>query len=528
MKRTFACAALWALVACKPTSPRPSSSAPAAPPATPPLGTYHRATSCLAGSDAFDDGLRLYYAFDLESAERAFRRVPRGCAIGQWGVALALGHNLNVPSMPSRRVAARGVLDDAQGGSAVEVALIGALRQRYAGDDISAGDHAYAAAMREVHAKFPNDPDVAALFAEALLDLHPFAQWATDGTPRYETPELVALLEGALGKAPDHPGLNHFYIHTMEASPHPEKAITAADKIGVMMPAAGHLVHMPSHIYMRLGRYADAAAQNRRAIDADKAWEAAGKAGPIYAMYPLHDHHFHWLATLALGRQKEARAEADLLAAAATPERVAAMPGMETLLVAPALTNVRFGEWGAMLTLAPPPDEEPFAAGVWHYGRARAFAASHRDKDAERELTALQQIIERTPKDRMMGANAAIDVLRIAMATARGDLLARTGRDGAPSLVDAVKRYAQLAYDEPPSWPLSPRLVLGRVYLDQKRYADAGQVFRDELAAQPGLGWALLGLRAAEAGLGHSTAEVDARLKTAFQEGDRVPALDAL
>src|SRR5262249_47606801 len=162
------------------------------------------------------------------------------------------------------------------------------------------------------------------------------------------------------------------------------------------------------------------------------------------------------LAALALGRQKEAHAEADLLVAAATPEMLRAMPGMETLLAAPTLTDVRFGEWGAMLTLPPPPnaDELPFAAGVWHFARVRAFAARHRNPDAERELAALQQIIDATPKDRMMGANATVDVLRVAAAIARGDLLARTGADGAPPLVDAVKRYTSLAYDEPPSWPL--------------------------------------------------------------------------
>ena len=295
MKTIVALALVCTVAACKKSSPIPRPSPRPLEASVPPLGTYHRAITCLAGNDAFDDGLRLYYARSISRAPSgAFRGVPRGCAIGRWGVAVALGHNLNVPSMRSRRYAAKRMLAEAEldRASPVEVALVAALVKRYDPEEIAAGDRAYAEAMRSVHAKYPEDPDVAALFAEALLDLHPFSQWAPDGTPRYETPELVALLEGALKKSPDHPGLNHFYIHTMESSPHPEKATASADKIGTMMPAAAHHVHMPSHIYMRIGRYADAAAQNRRAIVADQAWQAQGNAGPLYAMYPLHNHHF--------------------------------------------------------------------------------------------------------------------------------------------------------------------------------------------------------------------------------------------
>jgi hypothetical protein len=183
-----------------------------------------------------------------------------------------------------------------------------------------------------------------------------------------------------------------------------------------------------------------------------------------------------------------------------------------------------------MLALAAPPaaDEFPLAAGLWHYGRARAFAARHREHDAGAELAALRDLVATTPSQRMMGANATVDVLRLAYALASGDAVARAGGDGTVLLREAVQRYRQLAYDEPPSWPPSPRLELGRAYLDRRRFADAAATFREELAAQPALGWALLGLRAAEAGLDHSTTELDARLKAAFHDAEHIPSLDAL
>ena len=500
------------------------------------LGAYHRAIPCAAASSPwFDEGLRLYYAFDLEGAEHAFRRAAQGgsCAIAAWGVALALGHNLNVPAMPERRAAARAALP-AAAGSPAERGLVDALRARYAGDDVAARDRAYADAMRALAARVPDDPDVAALTAEALLDLRPFAQWSPKGEPAPETPELVALLERGLRRWPDHPGLNHYYVHAMESSPHPERALAAAERIGAMMPAAGHLVHMPSHIYLRVGRYAEAAEQNRKAIVADRRWEEAGRAGPLYAMYPLHDHHFLWLATLVLGRAAEARAEADVLAAACAPAMLRAMPGMEPLLTAPVLTALRFGEHQRLLTIPAPPasDEWPFAAGIWHFARARAHAALGARDAARRELDALDALITALPVApvRMMGANAAADVLRVAAGIARGDLLARSGDvPGAERLLrDAVAREDALRYDEPPSWPLPARQVLGRVLLDARRHADAAAIFEADLAAHPNDGWALLGLAAAWKGLGRPTGTVDARVRAAFAHADRMPSLSAL
>jgi hypothetical protein len=437
--------------------------------------------------------------------------------------------------MPDRRAAARQALASAPAtGSPVERALLAALRLRYAGDDLGAADRAYAQAMRAAHAQYPADPDVAALFAEALLDLRPFAQWTPRGAPAPETPELVALLEAALARWPEHPGLNHFYIHTMESSPHPERALPSAERIGTMMPAAAHLVHMPSHIFLRTGRAADAAEANRKAIAADARWQQAGRGGPYYAMYPLHNHHFLWLSTLALGRAEEARAEATLLAAACTPEMLRMMAGMEPLLVVPSLTEVRFAEWTRVLALpAPwesPRDEWPFASGVWHFARARAYAALGKPDQARGELDELARLIASTPAARKMGANAAVEVLRVADGIARGDLLARTGHaaEGERLLREAVARQDALYYDEPPSWPLSAREPLGRVLLAGRRWAGAARVFEDALAKTPESGWALIGLRAATAGRGGDVAELDRRIERAFAKAERIPSADQL
>jgi tetratricopeptide (TPR) repeat protein len=494
------------------------------------IGHHHRDTSCPPGAAPwFDEGLALYYAFDLEGAERAFRRAGEGndCAIARWGVALSLGVNLNVPSMPDRRKAARAAVAQAQGGgSLVERGLIEALRVRYDGDDAGAGDKAYANAMRALHKQFPDDPDVAALFAESLLDLRPFAQWSPKGEPAPETPELVETLETLLERHVQHPGLNHYYVHAMESSPHPDKALDAARRLEALMPAAGHIVHMPSHIYLRTGRYAQAAEANRKALAADERWSEQGRVGPLYAMYPLHDHHFLWLALLHLGRAEEAKKEAKQLVDACTPEMMRAMPGMEPLLATPILTAVRFAEWERLLTLSESfaSNEWPLADGLWHFGRARAYAALGKADQARKELDAIDQLFITVREDRRMGANTTLDVLHVAAAVARGDLASRMGDPIAAerTLREAVAREDALLYDEPPSWPLPAREVLGRVLLDHKKWQAAIDVFNAALARNPDDPWALVGLRAATAGLGGPTRSLDARIRKAFV-GDHTP-----
>ena len=510
-----------------------AAAAPAPAPSRPAegLGSHHRAISC-AGAERgawFDEGLRLYYAFDLEGAERAFRRAEAGgCAIARWGVALALGPNLNLPQLPARSAAARAILAPPPDGAwPVEAALYLALRGRYDGATPAAGDRAYAAAMRALRGRFPHDADVIALGVAARLELRPFAQWSPRGAPAPDTLDLVATLERALAEAPAHPGLVHYYVHAMEGSPYPERALAAADRVGTLMPAAPHLVHMPSHIYLRTGRYADAAAWNRKAIAAGEAWRRGGRVGPIFEMYLLHNHHFLWLAALALGRSTEARAEAELLARACTPEALAAMPGMEPLLALPALTAVRFAEWGRIGALPLPGEDRPFAGGLVRFARVRALAA-RAAPEADGELAALDRIAASLRRAPPAGANPPGAVLRLAATLARGDLMARRGAGDAAvrTLREVVRLEDALAYDEPPSWPLPARETLGRVLLDAKRFTEAATVFAEALRRRPDDGWSLDGLARALEGQGKPAEALRARAQGAFAEADGPRAID--
>ena len=273
------------------------------------LGSYHRRVTTRWGAAQrwFDQGLRLAYAFNLEEAERSFRRaaeIDPKCAMCFWGVSLALGPHINLAALPERTTAAHAAAVRAQAlsrrASPVERALIAATVCRSADPAPSdpagqtALDQAYADAMRGVRRRFPDDPDVAALTAEALMDLHPWDLWTADGQPKADTEEILGLLEWTLRHAPDHPGANHYYIHAVEASPHPEKALASAGRIAKLIPGAAHVVHMPSHIYARVGRWEEASAANRRAIVVDRGYLA--QAGPLgfYPMYVAHNYQFLW------------------------------------------------------------------------------------------------------------------------------------------------------------------------------------------------------------------------------------------
>ena len=477
----------------------------AVPPAAPPdlaapgvagLGIYHRAITCTgpAGRE-FDDGLRLYYAFDVEAAEQSFRRAASSpCAIAEWGVALALGPNINTPQLPGRREEAQKAIRRALAiptSSAVERGLISSLAVRYEGSTVTA-DLAYAGRMRALRTQFPEDSDVQALAAEALLDLHPFAQWTPDGKAAEDTPELVALLEKARARDPAHPGLTHYWIHAMESSPEPERALEAARSIGTLMPSQGHFVHMPSHIFLRTGLYQEAADWNRKAI----AVSEATPHGPLYEMYVLHNHHFLWMALLWLDRESEARHEADLLAAHATPEMVAAMPGMETLLTLPALTRLRFSDWQGMLEMAVVPTSQPYAHAV--QAALRVMAEARLGLASPAHLAELERFVSTIPKSRSMGANDARDVLAIAVEEARAEVEFSWKKSNAGAGLAALRRAVvmedALRYDEPPSWPVPARELLGPRLVNAKRYDEARAVFEADLKRHPNNRWAAQGL----------------------------------
>lgn len=456
----------------------------------------------------FDQGLRLVYAFNHDEAIRAFREAARlepDCAMAWWGVAFAAGPNYNLPIDAERDRAAREAMATAVAlapkASAAEQDYIAALAKRYArpsGGDRKALDRAYADAMRDVARKHPADLDAATLFAESLMVLRPWALWTLDGTAQPGTVEIVETLEGVLAKDPDHLGANHYYIHAVEASPHPEGALPSAQRLAALAPGAGHLVHMPSHVYMRVGRYADAAEANRRAIVADERYiEETGAQGVYPMMYYPHNIHFLWSAASMEGRSAEAIAASRKLTAQLSPEALREMPMLELFAPTPVFALARFGRWDELLVTPAPGEEFQVVSGMWHYTRGLALAATGKLDEAEREQAAVARLAAAVPADRIIGDNQpARRHLEVAAAELAGDIAARRGRadEAVRSLEEAVRLEDQLPYTEPPAWWRPARHVLGAVLLESGRSTEAEVVYREDLRRNPGNGWSLLGL----------------------------------
>ena len=472
------------------------------------LGSYHRPISSKSkkAQAYFDQGLRLLYAFNHEEAQAAFEEAGRRdptCTICFWGAALTLGPNINLPAIPERARAAYRLLQKAQalatGASPVERALIGALARRYANPPPSeperqqALDSAYANAMREVATRFPKDADVVTLFAEAMMDLRPWDFWTIDGMPQPGTEEIVATLEGVLRAEPDHPGANHYLIHAVEASPHPERALASAERLKTLVPGAGHLVHMPSHVYIRTGNYAESAEANRRAIAVDA---AAPHDHPIYAMYVAHNFQFLWASGLMEGRSAESLQAARDMLRRVPPEMLKEMPGFDSLLTDPVIGLARFGRWTDLLQEPLPAEEFPTARGLVHAARGLALVKTADRAGAARELAEVEAIRERTSPDAKVGLNAASDVLAIAadvlgaeLALANGDLAS-----GLTRFQRAVVGEDGLRYDEPPDWSFPVRHQLGAALLAAGQPGRAEAVYRADLQRHPRNGWALFGL----------------------------------
>jgi tetratricopeptide (TPR) repeat protein len=478
------------------------------------LGTHHHAvtTSNPAAQRYFDQGLRLVYAFNHDEATRAFREAARldpGCAMAWWGVALAAGPNYNLPIDDERDRVARDAMARAialapktQGtASEAEQAYIDALAKRYArpsGADRKQLDRDYADAMRAVARNHPDDLDAATLFAESLMVLRPWDLWTLDGTPQPGTTEIVETLEGVLARDPNHPGANHYYIHAVEASPDPGRALASAERLGGLAPAAGHLVHMPSHVYMRVGRYADAVEANRRAITADERYMARQKPDGVYPqMYYPHNIHFLWSAASMEGRSAESIAAARKLTAHLTPDVLRQMPMLELFAPTPLFALARFGKWQEVLASPAPGDEFQVVSGMWHYTRGLALAATGKLDDAAREQASVAKLAEAMAADRIIGDNQpAKRHLELAAAELAGDIAARRGRtdEAVERLEEAVRLEDRLPYTEPPPWWRPTRQVLGAVLLEAGRRVEAEAVYREDLRRNPENGWSLLGL----------------------------------
>jgi tetratricopeptide (TPR) repeat protein len=501
------------------------------------LGTHEWkvTTDVPRAQEFFNQGLRLLYAFNHAEALRAFREAARldpTLAMAGWGQAMALAPNLNAP-MPADNgrlayQAVQAAKRNAASASRREQMLIDALAARFAADspsDRAALDKAYAVAMARVADAFPEDPDVRTFYADAVMNTMPWDYWQKDGSPKPETAKLLAALEAVMAAHPKHPGANHYYIHAIEASDNPDRALPSAEVLGALMPAAGHMVHMPAHIYLRVGRYADAAEANVRAIAADQDYLAQCQAQGLYPVsYYPHNLHFLWAAATLEGRKAVAIDAARQVAEKVPHHHAGALAWTADFPVTPWLAYVRFGMWTEILTTPAPPESAPYATGIWHYARGVAFVARGQlDRAAEErravDVMAGHEAFKTTLKDTPLAGN-----LQIASRIIGGEMAARRGAvDEAVKLLrEAVALEDAIPYNEPPVWHHPVRQILGGVLLDAGRAAEAEPIYREDLARVRENGWSLFGLaRSLEAqGKTQDAAEVRLRFERAWRRAD--------
>jgi tetratricopeptide (TPR) repeat protein len=461
----------------------------------------------------FDQGLILAYGFNHLEAARAFReayRLDPECAMCYWGEALVLGPNINAPMAPADVPIAYRSLQKAQAlaenATPKEQALISALAQRYSENtaaDRKSLDEAYAKAMREVAARFPDDADVLALFAEALMDLHPWNFWTGQSKAQPWTPEIVATLERALTIDADNPLANHLYIHALEASPEAAKALPSARRLPSLVPGSGHLVHMPAHIYIRIGHYRDAILANQQAVKVDKDYLShAHHAEGIYTLaYVPHNYHFLWSAAIKTGQKRLAEQAAADTAAHVSQDmlREPALTGtLQHFLSIPLYTKALFGDWDAIIDEPAPPPDLLYLTGVWHYSRGMAFLRKGNAKTAQQELAHLEQILDNPAIATMALSemNPVTKILGIASEMLQGEIAAQRKDYGKAiaHLQRAVEIEDGLNYIEPKEWYLPPRQVLGAVLLEAGKAPEAEQAYRQDLRYHPQNGWSLYGL----------------------------------
>jgi hypothetical protein len=457
----------------------------------------------------FDQGLRFAYAFNHLEAGRAFRQAQRldpKCAMCYWGEALVLGPNINAPmesAMIAPVVAALLMAKETSGrASAKERALIEALAARYSEDpkaEHEALDAAYAKAMGKVYARFPGDPEIAVLYAEALMDLSPWDYWEDDGRrPKGKTAEILRVLEQVLAQNPDHPGAIHYYIHMLEASDRPERAVPFAERLARLMPGAGHLVHMPGHIYYRVGRYLDALAANKAAIGVDEAYLKETRATGLYAegYYP-HNIHFLLVSAQMAGDGKTAIEAAEKLSQVVSTEAMRRIPWLQPIKAAPYFAHAQFSAPETVLALPDPGDEFPYVKALWHYARGAACAAQGQVEAAQAETRAMAATERQADFAALTAGGVPVkEVLGIArhVVAARIAQAQEALQTAVAEFEAAIAIEDRLPYMEPPHWYYPIRQSLGAVLLMAGQLDRAGGVFRASLKRTPNNGWALYGL----------------------------------
>jgi len=476
------------------------------------LGSYSRkvTTNSAEAQRYFDQGLGFLHGFNHRAAIRAFQQAAEldpECAMAHWGVALACGPHINSMAVPRAEAELAwtelGLAQkNAGNASAVERALIDALAKRYANpqpEDRSELDRAYAAAMREVWKEYPKDPEIGGLFAESMMNLRPWDQWTADGKPQPGTEEIIATLGAVLKLNPNHPLANHLYIHAVEASPNPERAMAAADRLRDLQPGLAHNVHMPSHIDIRTGQWLKAVDTNAKAVEADKRHRKVfGPPKGFLNVYIAHNRHMLAYAAMMTGQRDLAMKHIRALVAEIPADFLE-----ESALIAegnvatPLEVMVRFGMWDEILA-----EPEKYTDKMWftrafhHAARAIAYAAKGDTANARKAQSVFLERAKLVPKEDFVSNNSCEALLDIVKPMVEGEILVAEGKidEGIEQLRAAIQKEDALKYDEPPGWMIPVRHSLGAVLMKQQRFAEAEQVYRDDLARWPENGWSLLGL----------------------------------
>jgi tetratricopeptide (TPR) repeat protein len=505
------------------------------------LGSYSRKITTVSAEAQryFDQGLGFLQGFNHRAAIRAFQQAAEldpQCVMAHWGAALACGPHINSMAVPppAAELAWKEVglaQKNVGNASPVEKALIEALAKRYANpspEDRSGLDRAYADAMRKVWKKFPRDPDVGALFAEAMMDLRPWDQWTPDGKAQPGTNEIIATLDAVLKINPNHPLANHLYIHAMEASPNPERAIAAADRLRDLQPGLAHNVHMPSHIDIRTGQWLKAVDTNAKAVEADQRYQTIfGPPGGFLNVYIAHNRHMLAYAAMMTGQRE--------LAMKHIRAMVAEIPAdflnenalqTEANVAMPLEVMVRFGLWDEILA-----EPEKYSEKMWftrafhHAARAIAYAAKGDTVNARKAQSIFVGRAKLVPKEDFVSNNSCEALLAVAVPMVEGEILIAEGKidTGIEQLRAAIQQEDALKYDEPPGWLIPVRHSLGAVLMKQQRFGEAEQVYRDDLARLPENGWSLLGLAESlrkQNKSGDEVAQTQAKFKKIWAKAD--------
>lgn len=469
---------------------------------------YQVTTDSVEAQTWFDRGLAMCYGFNHEEAVRCFEKAlaaDPGMPMAMWGIAYAWGPNINNMLIePAQMTKAEQTLHlaklQAQRTTELERKLIDALAARYATplpENRDTLNEAYADAMREVYQQHQDDPLVTTLFAESLMNLQPWLHWSPEGEPGPHTPEIRKVIEAGLKRWPKYPALCHLYIHAMEASPTPEAALPYANNLRDALPGQGHLLHMPTHIDIWLGDYEKVITENQKAIVADE--EFLRREGPLnfYSLYRIHNYHF-----LVYGAMFDGQSELALKAARdikrQVPEEMirAQVDFLDAFMPTDLHVLVRFGRWEEILEQPEPADYLPMSRSIWHYARTIAYASTNRVEEAEAEQDAFEEARDRVPETSFLFQNPSLNILGVAESMIAGELAYRRGDfdEAFGHLREAVRRDDALNYDEPWGWMQPARHALGALLLEQDHYAEAEEVYRDDLAIHPNNPWALHGL----------------------------------